>query len=392
MKWFMSLLLVLGAIGAFVYFYSEDPGFIVIGRGAWTVETTLSLFTIALVLGGIIIYLFIRLLLLLWYLPGRLLYSSPAVRQQRAEESLIRGLLALIEGQWKNAEQVLLKSVYGKLSPLHYLGAAYAASQQQAPSRATEYIEKVREDGAFDSGTLTLFEAKLQLSHDLSAALQKAQQAHRLAPKNDEVLLLLLTLYLQLADWQALLELLPEVRKRKRLPTEQLQSLENRAHLAQIRNTMLKNPVQTTKVWSRISKMTRLQPMIVKVYVKHLMAAGDAVTAEPLLREALKYHWDADLVYLYGELETTNTSQQLSYAESWLKRHEQDPILLQTLGHLSMRNRLWSKAQQYLEESVRLTPSPQTYQLLGDLSKQKGEPAQANDYYRRGLQLAIDRK
>ncbi len=97
----------------------------------------------------------------------------------------------------------------------------------------------------------------------------------------------------------------------------------------------------------------------------------------------------ADLVYLYGELETTNTSQQLSYAESWLKRHEQDPILLQTLGHLSMRNRLWSKAQQYLEESVRLTPSPQTYQLLGDLSKQKGEPAQANDYYRRGLQLAM---
>lgn len=390
MKWLMTLLLTLVAVSFFVYFSLEDPGFIVIGRGMWAIETSLSMFIITLVLGGIIAYLLIRLLLLLWYLPARLLYSSPTVRQQRAEESLIRGALALIEGQWKNAEQVLLKSVYGQLSPLHYLGAAYAASQQQAPSRGMEYVEKVREKGNLDSGILALFEAKLQLPHDLSVARQKAQQAYRLAPKNDEVLLLLLTLYLQLADWQAVLELLPEVRKRKRLSTEQLQRLENRAHLAQIRNTMLKNPVQTTKIWSRISKMTRLQPMIVKVYVKHLMAAGDAVTAEPLLREALKYHWEADLVSLYGELETTNTSQQLSYAESWLKRHEQDPILLQTLGHLSMRNRLWSKAQQYLEESVRLAPSPQTYQLLGNLSKQKGEPAQANDYYRRGLQLAMD--
>ncbi|OQY50755.1 MAG: hypothetical protein B6247_20930 [Candidatus Parabeggiatoa sp. nov. 2] len=120
------------------------------------------------------------------------------------------------------------------------------------------------------------------------------------------------------------------------------------------------------------------------------MAAGDATTAEPLLREGLKYQWDNDLVALYGELETANTSQQISYAENWLKSPEKDPVLLQTLGQLCLRNRLREKAQQYLEESVNLESSPKIYQLLGELSTQKGEPAQASKYYRRGLQLALE--
>ncbi len=376
-KWFIALF-SLAATAAFAWFSLEDPGFIVIGRGAWTLETSLSAFILGLVLMWLTVKLLSNFLRTLWRLPLRFFHNSA-----KAHESLVRGLLALIQGQWKNAEQILLKTVSpDQLSVLHYFGAAYAASQQQAPSRATEYLDKVRTLlPNKEAVAILLFEAKLRLPN----ALEKAQTAHSLAPKHHEVLLILLTQYVQLTDWQALLKLLPEVRKHKALPTEQVQRLENRANIALIHHTLRSNPAQINKIWSQIPKMMRLRPAVLKVYVEHLIAAGDATTAEPLLREGLKYEWNAELLNLYGALETANTSQQITYAESWLKNHKKDPALLQTLGHLCLRNRLWDKALQYLDESIKLKPNPNTYKILGDLSVQKEALAQAIEYYQRAI-------
>lgn len=390
MKWFITLLfIILATAVAFVLLSLKDPGFIVIGRGAWTLETSLSVFILALILAWLVVVILIRLLRILWRLPLRLFYN-----QQKADESLVRGMLALIQEQWRNAEQTFLRTISpGELSALHYVGAAYAAYQQQAPARAAEYFSNAQNSLPKETVALILFEAKLQLQqHDLPAALEKTREARQLAPKHEGGLLLLLTLYMQLADWQALLELLSEVRKRKALPPEQIQRLENRASIALINHTLRASPLQATKIWAQIPKMMRLRPAVLKVYVKHLIAAGDATTAEPLVREAMKYQWDTDLVTLYGALETSHTSQQISYAEGWLKNHGKDPALLQTLGYLCLRNRLWDQAQKYLDESVYLAQSPKTYQLLGELLTQKGKLTQATEYYRQGLQLAIEER
>lgn len=386
MKKLIYLLLIIVIMVAFVWFFRDDPGFIVVGWGAWSVETSLSLFLLVLVIDGLVIYILARLLHALWNLPMRLFYN-----QQKAEESLVYGGLALIQGQWQKAEHSLLKTLsLGELSALHYLGAAYAAHQQHEAIRAKDYFAKARHFFPQELLALTVFEAKLQLQqNDLPAALESALKAQNINPKNDEVLLLLIALYVQLADWPALLKILPSARKRKVLSTEQLQDLEDRASIALIVNTIRVNPSQASQVWSRLPKITRLRPIILKIYVEHLMTVGDATEAEPLLREGLKYHWDADLLALYGTLETTNTSQQINYAETWLKSHEQDPILLQILGQLCLRNRLWDKARQYLDNSLRLAAHPKTYQLLGELSEQQRDLAQANHFYRRGMQLSI---
>jgi len=387
MKWFITLFLIVASLATLTWFFQNDPGFIVIGHGAWTIETSLSAFILALVL----VYFVLRVLMILVRFTLRLFQNRFRLQQEKAQESLVRGLLALIQKQWQQAEQTLLKNVSaGELETLHYLGAAYAADKQQASSRLTTYIEAARKSLPKVNVTLLLFEAQLHLQqHNLLAALEKTQTAYSLAPKHEQVLLLLLTLYTQLADWQALLALLPELRKRKLLSAEQLQALENRASIELIQHTLRTQPSQVTTVWSRMPKMMRLRPVILQVYLKHLMSAGDAGTAEPLLREALKYQWDTDLVALYGELETANTSQQIGYAETWIKSHPKDTVLLQTLGQLCLRNHAWDKAQQYLENNISFAPTPKTYQLLAELSIQKGDSVQANEYYRRGLQLAM---
>jgi len=385
MKWLVTLLLILASAIVFTLLALQDPGFVIIGRQSWTVETSLAILVILLVISGIIFYHLTRLITWLWTLPSRLASKRLAQQETKAAAALVEAVFTLLQGQLQAAEKIFLRArPNGNLAALHYLGAGYCAYQSHEPQRGNDYFNEVRllteEELA-----LTLGEAKLQLQNqNLLSALKNLLQARTLAPKHPEVLLLLFTVYLQLADWSALLELLPELRKQKILSPEQIQHLENRATMA----LLPANPV----LWSRLPKTTRLRPIILTAYVRHLIAAGEAATAEPLLRESLKHYWDAELVTLYGEIETPNTSQQLSYAESWLATHDQDPALLLTLGRLCWRNRLWGKAQQYLEASSHLAPTPLTYQILGELAMQMENIAQANEYYRRGLQLVTQRE
>lgn len=391
MKWLLTLLLILTVAVMFTLSAVTDPGFVVIGRGEWTLETTLSVFVIVLVMGWFLLHHLLRLLIALWRLPSRFGKRSAWQLQQKAQTALLRGVLALLERDWQTAEHSFLTAVSpNELSMLHYLGAAYAASQLRENSRLMDYLDEEAVKGTTEKVAVTLFTAQLHWQQqNLPAALQITLRARFLAPKNEN-LMMLLSLYLQLADWPALLELLPDIRKRKALPVEQLQRLENRASVALIQYTLRTNPKQAANWWSQIPKAIRLRPVVLKVYIQHLIAAREMVAAESLLKEALKYHWDADLIRLYGEVETTNIGQQISYAEGLLKGHDKDPVLLLTLGRLCMRNRLWGKAQQYLEASSHIAPRPVTYQVLGDLYTQLEEQGKAGEYYRRGLSLALE--
>ncbi len=391
MKWLITLLLILIVAVIFTLSALIDPGFVIIGRGGWTLETTLSMFLIGLVVSWFLLHHLLRLLKFLWQLPSRFGKRSSWQLQQQAQTSLLRGVLALLERDWQTAEQSFLKAVSpNELSMLHYLGASYAASQVRDHSRMINYLNEIAVKEAPEQLAVTLFTAQLHWQQrNLPAALQVTLRAHSLSPKNEN-LIMLLSLYLQLADWPALLELLPEVRKRKTLPVEQIQRLENRASVALIQYTLRTNPKQAANWWSQIPKAIRLRPVVLKVYIQHLIGVKEMTAAESLLKEALKYHWDADLIRLYGDVETPHIVQQISYAEGLLKSHEKDPDLLLMLGRLCMRNRLWGKAQQYLEASSHLAPSPVTYKVLGELYTQLEEQGKAGEYYRRGLLLALE--
>jgi HemY protein len=94
-------------------------------------------------------------------------------------------------------------------------------------------------------------------------------------------------------------------------------------------------------------------------------------------------------VYLYGQLEGGDRKRRLDDAEAWLRDHEKDPVLLLTLGRLCLANQLWGKARAYLEASVQIAPTVETYQALGTLLEQLGEPDKAMHCFRQGMALAV---
>ena len=395
MKWLFSLLFVIAIAVGFTWFSREDPGFIVISRGNWTVETSLSLFILGLAITILATYLLLNFLIWLWHFPGKVQARHLARRQQKSHQMLHEGMLALWREQWQTAEQILAKSAFHSAIPaLHYLGAAFATlrlpATEETQVRTADYFDQARGTMTLNDEMLFLLQAKSQQRVNVVAALKSATHAYAIAPHHPEILQTLLSLYQQLSDWKNVLSLLPEAKKLNVLSQEQLDILEVQAQTELLQQILHKNAAEGVTYWSHLSKSLRGQPELVIVYAQHLANEGEASRAEILLRETLEQQWDAKLVNAYGQLRTIKPIEQIHSAEKWLKSHFNDADLLLALGRLCIREKAWDKAEQYLKSALNQTPAnqsvnPAIYQTLGDVLSQQGETATACEYYRQAL-------
>jgi HemY protein len=94
----------------------------------------------------------------------------------------------------------------------------------------------------------------------------------------------------------------------------------------------------------------------------------------------LRKRWNPALIRFYGEMVLGNSNKQLLVAENWLQSRPADGELLLSLGRLSMRNKLWGKAREYYEASIKITPSAEAYGELGRLLKQLGDEEAGEAY------------
>jgi len=391
MKWLITLLIILAAAIGFGLYLPDDSGFVVFGRGAWSIETSLTAFIIALGMSWLIFYFFIRFFINLSRLPVYLSKRRARKRSRKAHQIFWQGLMELLQEKWENAEQVLIKDIESSEKPiLRYLGAAYAALRQKSPARAGDYFEQAQ--ASLPKNRLSLLLLQIQWLSPYQKpefTVKIAQQAYELAPKDKKVLTVLKNLYVESKAWENLSTLLPELRKHKIVTTDELKTLENQIAGGLAEHSLVKADKNIDEVWNNLPKNQQNAPAVLKIYVAHLIADSRAAAAEPLLRESLRNQWDKELLNLYGQLDIPNVKQQIDFLDNFLRTHTDDANLLCVLGQLCMYAQLWEKATYYLENSIKIMPQPKTYQLLGDVLTQKQNLVEANKSYQLGLQLAI---
>lgn len=378
-------------------FALENPGYILIAVGKWTLESTLAFAVVVLLAAFITSYYTIRFISRMRSVPGGLRFWQQRRRERKAMLSLTRGLIDLAEGHWEAAEKRVTRYVKEGHAPLlNYLAAARAAQGLGADQRRDHYLKLAHEshDGADIAVGLT--QAELQLQHNqLEQALATLTHLQQLAPKHSQVLKVLAALYQQLGDWERLLELMPMLTRRKIFSSEELDKLNHQAYLSLL-NSFVRQEKQKTEdniqalssTWLRIPKHYQHDKEILLTYVQRMLECGGSHQVEPLIRYALKHHRDEQLIKLYGLVEGTDISKQLSVAEGLLAGHEGDAVALLTAGRLSLRNKLWGKARSYLEASVNAKATTEAYNELGHLLEQLGEQELASSCYEKGLRLA----
>lgn len=386
MRWLFVGLGVLLASVAVALFALPDPGYVLIGFGKYSLETTLLVF--AVLLAGV--YLSLQLIARLWHVPARIRRWNYRRKSRRLRRLFDGAVIELVEGRLERAERRLARLAYASETPLDvYLSAARVANRIGAQDRRDYYLQLALERHPKAELAILLIGAELQLAlSQLDQAQTTLTRLRALSPRNSQVMRLLMKMYLQQNDWRRLRDLLPELQHSHVLTAEQWQRLAVRVHREQALQFGGTQDLEALKSgWKQLPARLQQDESVQSVYFQELLRLGAHEHAEQVLRDRLGQAWTPYLVYTYGDVVAGDSAAQLSVAEGWFEQHPDDPVLLLTLGKISLRNELWGKARSYLESSIAAKPTPEAYQLLGSLLERLEEPDKAAECYRQGIGL-----
>jgi HemY protein len=384
-----SLIGLLLGVGA-VTLIEIDPGYVLVAYGNYTIETSLWVGSLLLIVFTLLVYITVRLVRKL--LAGKNSVSGwLGLRKSRKGVHLSnRGLINFIEGNWsKSRRQLLSGAKAGEAPLLNYLIAARASYQLNDVDGMRTYLGAA-EDAESDAGVaVEITQAELKLgAGQYEEALAALVRARKNAGRHPQVLNLLQQAFIGVGDWKSLAELLPELKKHSVMQESDLLELEKTAHTHLFAQSLqAKDAPAIHKNWSALPQGLKSDPELMHSYLSALIKLGEHEEAGKLIIKHLKQRWDSKLVRLYGLLESANSSKQLAKAESWLADHSADAQLQLSLGRLSARNNLWGKARDYFENSYKLDRSTEICAELGRLLASLGEPKVSAAYFREGLLL-----
>ncbi len=358
-----------------------------------TIETTLA-FAIGVVFALMIgFYIAVRVLRMLWKLPRSVRKGARNRRLERARHHLNQGLIDLAEGRFEQAENHLMRLVGHSESPLvHYLAAARAAQLQGKHDARDNYLKAAHEANPDAELAIGVTQAELQLAHQQTEqALATLTHLRSIAPKHDYVLMLLARAYFELEDWRALIEILPDVRRKKLMKESRLAEMEQAGYRGAL--ALAATSQQSfEQAWSKLPKSLQTDPAMIRFYLDQMARhRWYSSAAEQLVVRALEKRWDDALVDVYGRFEAKDPAAQLARAEKWLDDFGHNEHLLLALGRIAARAKLWGKAQGYFEASIGARPTPAACLALAELfDRQLQQPDQASKYYRQGLKLSLE--
>jgi HemY protein len=369
----------------------NDPGYVLIGFGHWSLETSLTVFAVAVVIGFFLSYSFFRLLGVLIRMPGQMAKRRSSIKFNRSQEALVAGLFDAADGNWERAEKVLIKHAANSGAPLlHYLTAARAAQSRGALDKRDEYLKKAAEQSSDSDLTVGLTQAELHLSEQqFGQALETLGKLHSINPGHARVLKMMHHAYQHIGDWEGLSKLLPSLQQNKILMEAEVKILETETFSRLLKQAAEQNEQQAVQdCWDGIPDHIKTVPGIANIYFAAMIAVGAGNAVENAMIKQLGRHWDGTLLVLLSSLEVVDSGKQLQTAEQWLAVYPNDPILLMVLGKLALKAEQMEKAEQYLLKSLHIDASVGAYQLLGEVMFANGNKDKACDAYKRGLELA----
>jgi len=390
MKTLFYFLVTFALVTVFTLIAMEDRGYVLINVWGYTIESSLVTWLVLLALAFFALHFVLRVTGQAFQVPAEMKKWRDQRRQYQASQSLLLGLENLAEGHWRKAEREVLKHINDSQVPmLNYLTAARAAHELNEFDKRDRYLNLAGKNVKSSDVGVKLTQAELQMRqnhHEQALATLRVLQQQE--PQHKTVLKTLAKVYQELQDWNDVIALMPLLRRLKVYDAEQLDVIEREAYIKLVTSHGNEQPVNLSDIWYRMPQSVQSNIKVLTLYVQELVRQKQSDIAEPLIRNALKRDWSNDLVRLYGVIDGADANGQLSHAESWLAREENNPYLLLTLGRLSLRCKLWGKARSYFEASIGVKALPEAHNELAHLLERLGENDLALQHYRLGLSVA----
>jgi len=286
--WLFILALILAATAGVLI--SQDPGYALFSYGEWTAEMPLWLAIFLILFMFIAFYGLLRTIHTIRSTSKNISSWHKNHQQRSARLESAKGLLALAEGRWKQAERQLTNSAVHCDHPLvNYLYAAQAAQALSAYDRRDQYLELAVKQGLETTVNVRVTHAALQLKQgrfdESSASLKKLYQDE---PKNVEVLRLLSEVYKNKQDFASLLELLPALAKQSVFDTQTFEALEQKTYESLLPVYAQQGLEALRHFWKQMPRALQKNAKMLQNYADYLMKAESYTEAEAILLTLLK--------------------------------------------------------------------------------------------------------
>lgn len=377
-------------------FLAKYPDVMIYWQGNTATISTTDL-TAYLLLSFFIFYTLLQLLRYLINLSRYVRHYKEKKRYQKAQKDLVQGLIALIDGDWKTAEQQLIHDVsYSNMPILNYLGAARVAQEKKEYELRDGYFKQAHEHAKRTkiNSAITIAQADMQLhAKQLEQARAGLITLLEDYPKHNYAKQLLTKVYYRQEDWKSLNKLLQSIRQQNILNEEELTTYE----LAALKGIFHmyaneKSLATLQQEWQKLASSTQEKTSIVYLYSQALIMAGESKTANKLLTKTLNKKWNDQLITLYGISKHNNYEKAIKQAETWLTEHDNNPELLLSIARLYKQHSPWEKAREFYEKSLNLAPNLKAYLEFAESLQENGENDNAEKCYQQGLKYCIDKK
>ncbi|MBZ6387264.1 MULTISPECIES: protoheme IX biogenesis protein HemY [Pantoea] len=367
-------------------------GYVLIQTDNWNVETSVT---------GLVIILIISLLIILGveWLLRRLFRTGARTRgwftgrkRRRAQRHTQTALMKLAEGDHRQVEKLLSKDAdHADVPVANYLLAAEAAQQRGDEIRANQHLERAAELSDNDVIPVEITRARILLARNEDHAARHAiDRLLEVAPRHPEVLRLAEQAYVRTGAWSSLIEILPAMEKSQVGDEQHRADLQQQAWLGLMNQAMADQGSDGLKRWwSNLSRKTRQQTALQVAMADHLIECDDHQTAQDIVLDGLKRHYDDRLVLLMPRIKSSNPEALEKALRQQIKQHGATPLLHSTLGQLLMRHGEWQQAVDAFQQALAQRPDAFDYAWLADAYDRMHRPEEAAKMRREGLLLTL---
>jgi len=367
-----------------------NPGNVVFFYPPHRIDLSLNLFVVLAALLFLLLYGLVRALRATLGMPKQVAEYRLRKREREANRGLREALKALFEGRFGHAEKAAMRAAeLPENAGLAALIGARAAHRMREPARRDAWLAGIVHDANLKTARLMTVTELLVDEHRPEAALEAVAELNASGQRHIHALQWAMKANQQARNWPEVLRLVRTLDKRNALHpalSSRLRELAYEALLSEGGH----DAESIARVWSTVPAAERIQPAIAARAAATFNALGLHDEARVIVEDALKAGWDERVVRAYGDAAGPEGSStllaQIENCETWLRAHPNDAQLTLTLGSLCLRQKLWGKAQRYLEQALSDTLEPgmvrAAHLKLAQLHEALGQHGEANRHYR----------
>lgn len=390
MRFFLWLLALMAlAIGVAVT-ARFNPGNVVLFYPPHRIDLSLNLFVVLMLALFALLYLVIGALRSTMQMPGRVAAYRLRKRERDGNKGLRDALKALFEGRFGHAEKAALRAAeLPENAGVAALIGARAAHRMRQNHRRDNWLAQTAGDNTLKTARLMTMTELLVDDHQPEAALEAVRELNASGTRHIHALQWSLKAQQQAKNWPEVLRLVRSLDKHKALHPALSARLRELAY-DDLLSDKSHDAESVQRVWSTIPNSDRLKPYVACRAAAAMNARGLHDAARVVAEEALAANWDDRVVRAYREAAapagTPALLAQIEHCERWIQERPTDAELALTLGSLCLKQKLWGKAQRYLEQALSDAEDPrmvrESHLKLAQMHEALQQPEDAASHYR----------